>query len=71
MGAMTTLGGPIGRALEALHDGGVVGFRLDVELSGLHRSVLPSDFGGGWVEDVGMVHPQIAWAPTPPDEVPR
>ena len=45
--------------------------RLDVVLSGLHRSVLPGDFGGGWVEDVGMVHPQIAWAPTLPDEVPR
>ena len=49
----------------------MVGSRLDVVLSGLHRSVLPSDFGGGWVEDVGMVHPQIAWAPTLPDEVPR
>ena len=49
----------------------MVGFRLGVVLSVLHRSALPSDFDGGWVEDVGMVHPQIAWAPTLPDEVPR
>ena len=49
----------------------MVGFKLDVELSGLHRSVLPSgSVAVGWA-DVGMVHPQIAWAPTLPDEVPR
>ena len=66
---MTTLGGPIGRALEARHE--MVEFKLDVELSGLYRSVLPSDsVAVGWA-DVGMVHPQIAWAPTPLDEVPR